>query len=69
MDAKTSPDVHTSAAVCPVCGMVVELTVQQGDSSAYGTAFGLAWRGKTHWLCCEACRKKLEADPRRYVDD
>lgn len=59
----------TTGPVCPACGMEVELALRESGSTAYGTAFGVAYQGKTYWLCCEDCRRKFEEDPRRYLRD
>jgi len=47
-------------AVCPVCKMEVE------EKKARGTS---EHKGKTHYFCCKACKKKFDENPELYVKD
>jgi YHS domain-containing protein len=42
----------------PVCGMVID------EKTAAGTS---EYEGKTYYFCAAICKKKFDAEPRKYV--
>jgi YHS domain-containing protein len=44
--------------ICPVSG---------GALGAMGTPIKVAVEGRDVYICCEGCRKSLEADPEKYL--
>src|SRR6266851_3680420 len=43
----------------PVCGMKVEPATARGGSANF--------EGKNYYFCCNSCREKFQADPKRYL--
>lgn len=42
----------------PVCGMTIDRSTAKGTSEH---------EGKTYYFCSDSCKKKFEADPKKYV--
>jgi Cu+-exporting ATPase len=42
----------------PVCGMMIDPASAKGKSQH---------EGKTYYFCSEGCKKKFDADPKKYV--
>lgn len=42
----------------PVCGMTIDKASAKGKSE---------YEGKTYYFCSDGCKKKFDADPRKYV--
>ncbi len=45
-------------ATDPVCGM----EVREGDAPAKSE-----WQGKTWYFCSDECKRRFEADPKKYA--
>lgn len=42
----------------PVCGMMIDPATAKGKSDH---------EGKTYYFCSDGCKKKFDADPKKYV--
>ena len=42
----------------PVCGMMIDAASAKGKSEH---------EGKTYYFCSDSCKKKFDADPKKYV--
>jgi Cu+-exporting ATPase len=49
----------SSEVVDPVCGMTVDPSKARGGSAEH--------EGKTYYFCCNSCREKFQANPKRYL--
>ncbi|HEV2948016.1 MAG TPA: heavy metal translocating P-type ATPase [Gemmataceae bacterium] len=56
LSVRSSP---SSAAIDPVCGMTVDPAAARGGSAEH--------EGKTYYFCCNSCRERFRADPKRYL--
>jgi Cu+-exporting ATPase len=43
----------------PVCGMTIDKASAKGKSD---------YQGKTYYFCSDGCKKKFDADPKKYVE-
>lgn len=48
-----------SGVIDPVCGMTVNPATARGGSAEHA--------GTTYYFCCNSCREKFQADPKRYL--
>ncbi|WP_454917776.1 heavy metal translocating P-type ATPase [Xanthobacter sediminis] len=56
--AAPRPDTATD----PVCGMAVDTSPAAGKPTS-------TYEGKTYFFCCNGCKSKFDADPKRYLTE
>jgi Cu+-exporting ATPase len=55
----TQSSAGSNAFIDPVCGMTVDPATAHGGSAQH--------EGKTYYFCCNSCREKFQADPKRFL--